>query len=315
MSILDELYPATCTLVIDVLRQARIDTSEWTANDDPSRRNNWSFGKDGEPQILFIWHNELYMDGDRVCYDASMQEHAIELERKNTATTRSQAKRARQFHSRVTKAYFQKLPLRVALVDGTVGDDGVAKVKTRVLDPVTWHAHSRDDETASVVLVRGVEAQVGFDPSTEFSNTFPGHPVVPPFEGVDSEPPKMQAHGTATFDRDSEIVRKAKLRANGLCDYCGEQGFETASGGFYLEGHHVIPLGCGGPDVVWNTVAICPHDHRRAHFGKDTLAIRDELVNLLSDIYPEAQASLLEHSRKMDGSAKINEMIEDDYIS
>jgi 5-methylcytosine-specific restriction protein A len=315
MSILDELYPATCTLVIDVLRQAGIDTSEWTANDDPSRRNNWSFGKDGEPQILFIWHNELYMDGDRVCYDASMQEHAIELERKNTATTRSQAKRARQFHSRVTKAYFQKLSLRVALVDGTVGDDGVAKVKTRVLDSVTWYAHRRDNETASVVLVRGVGLPVGFDPSIEFSNTPFGHAVAPPVSDSDSEPPEKQARGTATFARDSEVVRKAKLRANGLCDYCGERGFETASGGFYLEGHHVIPLGCGGPDEVWNTVAICPDDHRRAHFGKDTLAIRDELVSLLSDVYPEAQASLQEHSRKMDWRGQINDLIEEDFAS
>lgn len=315
MSILNDLYPATCTLVIDVLRQAGIDTSEWTANDDPSRRNNWSFGEDGEPQILFIWHNELFMDSGRVCYEASMQEHAIELERKNTATTRSQAKRARQFHSRVTKAYFQRLPLRVALVDGTVGVDGVAKVKTRVLDPLTWYAHLRDNDTASVVLMRGVELPAEFDPSIEFSNTFSGQSVMPPASGGESEPPVRQVRGTATYARDSEVVRKAKLRANGLCDYCGEQGFEAASGGFYLEGHHVIPLGCGGPDEVWNTVAICPDDHRRAHFGTGTLAIRNEMVTFLSDIYPEAQQSLQEYAKRMDGCAQVNELIEEDFAS
>jgi 5-methylcytosine-specific restriction protein A len=314
MSILEDLYPNNCTLVIDVLRQADIDTSDWTANDDPSRRNNWSFGKDGEPQVLFIWHDELYMDADRVCYDASMQEHAIELERKNTATTRSQAKRARQFHSRVTKAFFQKLPLRVALVDGTVGEDGVAKVKTRVLDNTKWYAHRRDNETASVLLVRGIELPSDFDPSNEFSNSN-STPSGTQQQSDDLAPPVHQEKGTATFARDSEVVRKAKQRANGLCEYCGERGFETSSGGFYLEGHHVIPLGCDGPDEVWNTVAICPDDHRRAHFGTSALTIRDELINFLSDAYPAAQILLREHARKMDSSGKATELIEEDFTS
>lgn len=300
MSILDDLYPSTCTLVIDVLRHAGIDTSDWTANDDPSRRNNWSFGKEGEPQILFIWHNELYMDGDRVCYKANMQEHAIELERRNTATTRSQAKRARQFHSRVTKAYFQKLPLRVALVDGTVGDDGVAKVRTRVLDSMTWYAHRRDSETASVVLIRGLGLPMDFDPSGEYSPSFSGQPAEPPSNTSDSEPLDRQIRETATFVRDSEVVRLAKRRAKGLCEYCGEQGFETESGGLYLEGHHVIPLARGGPDEVWNTVAICPDDHRQAHFGKNAVAIRNELIGFLSKIYPTAQASLEERATEME---------------
>lgn len=315
MSPLRALYPATCTLVIDVLRQAGIDTSDWTANDDPSRRNNWSFGKEGEPQVLFIWHDELYLEGDQVCYKASMQEHAIELERKNTATTRSQAKRARQFHSRVTRAYFQKLPLRVALVDGTVGNDGVAKVRTRVLDPVTWYAHRRNNETASVVLMRGVELPAGFDPSSEFSTVPAGESVVSGASNSGSKPTERVARETATFARDSAVVRQAKLRANGLCEYCGEQGFETESGTFYLEGHHVIPLGCGGPDEVWNTVAICPDDHRRAHFSRDALAIRDELVSFLGDAYPEAQTSLIEHVRKMDKREQLNKLIQEDFDS
>lgn len=299
MPILDDLYPNTCTLVIDALRQAEIDTSDWTANDDPSRRNNWSFGKEGEPQILFIWHNELYMDGGRVCYEANMQEHAIELERKNTSTTRSQAKRAREFHSRVTKAYFQKLPLRVALVDGTIGDDGVAKVKKRVLDSMLWFAHRRDSETSSVLLIRGVELPPGFDPSSEFSISLPGQQYELPVSPDGNQPAIKETRETATFIRDSEVIRKAKVRAKGLCEYCGEQGFETESGGLYLEGHHVIPLSCGGPDEVWNTVAICPDDHRQAHFGKMALLIRNELISFLSDAYPEARASLKECADKM----------------
>jgi hypothetical protein len=314
MSVLDDLYPATCTLVIDVLKEAGVDTGDWTANDDPSRRNNWSFGKDGEPQVLFIWHDELYMDGDMVCYKANMQEHAIALERTNTPTTRSQAKRARQFHSRVTKAYFQKLPLRVALVDGTVGDDGVAKVRTRVLDATNWYAHQRDIETASVVLVRGVELSSDFDPSSVFSKSY-AKSIEDTNQADEPEPPRHLASGTATFARDSEVVRSAKQRANGYCEYCGEKGFQTATAGFYLEGHHVIPLGCEGPDEVWNVVAICPNDHRQAHFGIHAVAMRDELVTYLCNLYPAAKPKLLEHVQKMDRVGRVAERLEADLAS
>lgn len=33
----------------------------------------------------------------------------------------------------------------------------------------------------------------------------------------------------------------------------------------YLESHHVITLADGGPDVIYNTVAICPNCHRKIH--------------------------------------------------
>lgn len=314
MSIIKELYPVTCTLVIDVLKRAGVDTSDWTANDDPSRRNNWSFGRDGEPQVLFIWHDELYMDGKLVCYRSNMQEHAIALERTNTPTTRSQAKRARQFHSRVTKAYFQKLPLRVALVDGTVGEDGVAKVRTRELDATPWYAHQRDNETASVVLVRGIELSSDFDPSIEYSKSY-AQPVGDTNIPYESKPLSCQEFGTATFARDSEVVRNAKQRANGYCEYRGERGFETSTGDFYLEGHHVIPIGCEGPDEVWNVVAICPDDHRKAHFGAHKIAIRDELVTYLCNVYPDAKPTLLAHVEKMDSVGKVAERLEADLTS
>jgi hypothetical protein len=70
-----------------------------------------------------------------------------------------------------------------------------------------------------------------------------------------------------------------------------------------------------GPDEVWNTVAICPDDHRRAHFGTGALSIRDELISFLSDAYPAAQILLREHARKMDSSEKASELIEEDFTS
>ncbi len=50
------------------------------------------------------------------------------------------------------------------------------------------------------------------------------------------------------------------------------------SGSLYLETHHVIPLGEGGPDDDANVVALCANDHRRAHFSEERAAIRKKLL-------------------------------------
>ncbi len=38
----------------------------------------------------------------------------------------------------------------------------------------------------------------------------------------------------------------------------------------YLECHHVIFLADGGPDAIYNTVALCPNCHRKMHIVKST---------------------------------------------
>jgi 5-methylcytosine-specific restriction endonuclease McrA len=52
--------------------------------------------------------------------------------------------------------------------------------------------------------------------------------------------------------------------------------FDIATGSIYLETHHVVPLAENGPDHTSNVVAICPKDHRRAHYAaeRDEIAIR-----------------------------------------
>jgi 5-methylcytosine-specific restriction protein A len=67
-----------------------------------------------------------------------------------------------------------------------------------------------------------------------------------------------------------------------------ERRFSHGWGGFYLEGHHVIPLNCGGLDDERNVVAICPDDHRRAHYGEDRHVLRDRMISdVLSKMYPD----------------------------
>ncbi len=71
-------------------------------------------------------------------------------------------------------------------------------------------------------------------------------------------------------ERNQFISEYTKNRANGICDLCGKEApFKDKNGNPYLESHHVITLAEGGPDVIYNTVAICPNCHRKIHILKD----------------------------------------------
>lgn len=71
-------------------------------------------------------------------------------------------------------------------------------------------------------------------------------------------------------ERNQFIAEYTKNRAKGICDLCGKEApFNDKNGRPYLESHHVITLAEGGPDVVYNTVAICPNCHRKIHILKD----------------------------------------------
>ena len=53
-----------------------------------------------------------------------------------------------------------------------------------------------------------------------------------------------------------------------------------------MESHHVITLAEGGPDVIYNTVAICPNCHRKIHVlkdKKDILKLQKVILKYLLD--------------------------------
>jgi len=82
----------------------------------------------------------------------------------------------------------------------------------------------------------------------------------------------------------SPLVRQRVLhRANGKCEFCHELGFQTTSGSRYLETHHIKPLSEGGGDSVINVIALCPTDHRKAHFEKSTALTKLALINIVKN--------------------------------
>ncbi|WP_141107006.1 HNH endonuclease [Herbaspirillum aquaticum] len=132
-----------------------------------------------------------------------------------------------------------------------------------------------------------------------------------PEPNVGEKKAEKQTSLTTTYTRDPEIARKAKLRASdGRCELCGELGFETAQGCYYLEAHQVIPRNCDGPDEIWNVAAICANDHKCAHFGNDRKNVRDRLIKKLVQHYPNVADRLAELAAKMDGSGDTDEKLE-----
>ena len=70
-------------------------------------------------------------------------------------------------------------------------------------------------------------------------------------------------------------------RAEGMCELCGKVGFLKADGTRYLESHHVIALAEDGEDRLTNVIALCPNDHREAHFGERSTEIERQMITKL----------------------------------
>lgn len=78
--------------------------------------------------------------------------------------------------------------------------------------------------------------------------------------------------------RDPRVRAAVIERAQGSCEYCGAPGFECADGTAYLECHHIIALANEGADRMTNVIALCPADHREAHFGKRRHELEKEMI-------------------------------------
>jgi hypothetical protein len=80
------------------------------------------------------------------------------------------------------------------------------------------------------------------------------------------------------YARDPNVRAAVLQRARGRCEYCGEMGFKCDGGTRYLECHHILALADEGEDRMTNVIAICPGDHREAHFGKRRNEMEVEMI-------------------------------------
>ncbi|WP_435131014.1 HNH endonuclease [Plesiomonas shigelloides] len=81
--------------------------------------------------------------------------------------------------------------------------------------------------------------------------------------------PKKIAVVTYIYERSSDIIAEALIRADGVCELCKLSApFNRKKDNTpYLEVHHKVRLSDGGEDTIENVVALCPNCHRKAHYG------------------------------------------------
>lgn len=112
------------------------------------------------------------------------------------------------------------------------------------------------------------------------------HPPAAPPTG--SIAPERTSTTTTSIKRDSSVKAWVLLRAQGICECCGNEApFEGIDGTGYLEVHHLRHLADGGSDRVTNAAALCPNCHRRMHFGKDANAMRIKTYSRVLELKPE----------------------------
>lgn len=94
-------------------------------------------------------------------------------------------------------------------------------------------------------------------------------------------PTKQKESTSIVYERNPACRRAVLLRSNGLCEYCRIPGFVKSNGNTYLETHHIVALAEGGHDHPNNMIALCPNDHREAHYGMNKAELRELFLALV----------------------------------
>lgn len=277
---LASLKPKSSYNVFDLAEQAGFDVSDWIASSNDKRGHKanpkycyeWSFVEPGKVAIFNLWFSNMLSENGLVKQRGNFRADAASHSRPDGKT---------QWRTRATKldhalqaALLGNLPIRVIVVDGKQRDKSdpsrstkASKVNKRELDPEPWTLTAYNQATGEFELTRGILEQ-------EFVDQFDTDQL------AKAESQKVQT-STSAYYRDPKVRKLALRRAKGKCELCKVVGFEMAGGAIYLETHHVIPLGEGGADHISNVVALCPTDHRRAHYAQDRSELRRSLLRFL----------------------------------
>lgn len=253
------------------------------------------------------------------------------------AAVSGQIERAGKFDMLLMHSARQNSPLQVALLAGSIKKRGRDKrdrysVDLRQLDTHLWRVMHYNVTTGDHLLVRtDVVAtpesirkpfDADFTLTTEPSaaavavgaqagaRKAPAPVVdVPPAPATPAEPllvdqfslpgpPRREEVTLSRVRRDPAVRQEVLRRAGGRCELCSTPGFRTLAGALYLETHHVVPLEDEGADAEWNMAAICPGEHREAHYGERAQAIGQRLLAFLIERYPARETVIRAQARR-----------------
>lgn len=182
--ILEEQYQAIRPLrrqtIYEIAIQAGLSGKPWefsrktgkpvNPSDNVYQNSLWTFGGNGEPYLACIWWSEIeQIDGKLVRTGNSRRDAELWANMKTDMKIAGEVdrrlamkiKKARAFGTLVSNAYFSRIPVRVAILDGERSDAEDAavdssKAEKRLLDEAFWWVH-RSDSDGYFELVRGDE--------------------------------------------------------------------------------------------------------------------------------------------------------------
>lgn len=284
---LNTIKPTQKKRIYDLVRVAGVDVSDWSnskggpekAASNPKYCYEWAYVEPGRLVVLNLWYDLMTIRDGQIVYDLNMRQLAESL--RNQPNRGAAVKRALATDEIIQIAVAEELPVRVVVCEGRRRnlddpESNASRVEKRLLDAVAWLISSYNDATGECVVVRGAA-------SAKFVDQFdPAGPIAVEVE-------RKKVRGTV-YSRSPEIRRKILVRAGGRCEWCQRRGFATHDGRVYLETHHIVPLSEGGPDSEVNVAALCPNDHREAHYGADRKRLQSRLLQKIEGFYAEQGA-------------------------
>ena len=269
---LSGLLPKGCPRIIDLVKEAGVDVSDWSnfkggkqkAATNPKYCYEWSFVEQNKVVVLNLLYGGLKERDGKIVYYFNMREEAKQC-------SKVASRRAKKMDIAIQEAKKNNLPVRIIILVGKRrGKKGTLQVKGRRLDSATWSVTKYDSKTGEGTITRAKYADQFEIPQEQEQSV------------------KKHAVSGTVFSRDPGVRKRVLERAHGKCELCSKPGFKMADGRTYLETHHIIPLAEQGKDIEENVIGLCPNHHRKAHYGKDCLELRKKLRKKLRVKYDEA---------------------------
>ena len=274
MKLKETIKPTVSRRIVDLIAEAGVDVTDWAEStkgnpaSNPKYAYEWAF-VDRDIVVLTLWYEDVTEIDGSLYYDLNLREWSEKVRNSNGRYP----PRAKKLDAAISYAYEKSLPVRAIILDGQRRNPfdpnslKASRVKLRRLDEESWAIQHYNPGTGEGRLTRGIT------PS-----------FVDQFSAADDQQAKKLEVIATVWKRDPGVRMAVLNRASGVCELCGEPGFKTSSGEIYLETHHVMPLSEGGHDHERNVVAICPNDHKEAHYGNRRSEIRALLLAKLGTI-------------------------------
>lgn len=275
------IKPTKKEIVFDLVQLAGFDVSDWieSSNDSRGHKANpkycyeWSFVEPNQVAILSLWHDTMVLEQGQIVHRGNFR---VDAESHRGKKGRGPwFRRATAIDEALQTAIHQNLPVKVIVNDGIRGgrdfeNPQASDVTARQMDGELWSITEYDWNSGEHAITRGIF-------SGKFIDQFD-------IDQADKASSKRVDRNSSVFVHDPKVRAAVRIRANGKCEYCGEAGFQMESDAVYIETHHIEPLSEGGLDIVTNVIALCPNDHRKAHFHKNSMKMRNVMSKIMMEI-------------------------------